>query len=53
VSVFGRIGGRPFTLAEMQKLYLQADGALRQFPDAPPAGWQPKPLPVKKPARKQ
>jgi hypothetical protein len=52
VSVFGRIGGRPFTLAEMQKLYLQPDGALRQFPDAPPAGWQPKPLPAKKPTRK-
>ena len=26
IAVFGRLGSRPFTLAEMQKLYLAADG---------------------------
>ncbi len=40
VSVFGRIGGRPFTLAEMQKLYLR-DGKTFVGPDEPPVGWQP------------
>ncbi|MEE8302979.1 MAG: hypothetical protein V3S24_11150, partial [Candidatus Tectomicrobia bacterium] len=32
VSVFGRIGSRPFTLAEMQRLYLQ-NGALYRVDD--------------------
>jgi hypothetical protein len=40
VSVFGRIGGRPFTLPEMQKLYLK-NGKPFTVPDAPPAGWKP------------
>jgi hypothetical protein len=40
VSVFGRIGGRPFTLAEMQKLYLR-DGKVWTVPDEPPADWKP------------
>lgn len=35
VSVFNRIGARPFTLAEMQKLYLR-DGKLYQVDDRPP-----------------
>jgi hypothetical protein len=26
IAVFGRIGSRPFSSPEMQKLYLQADG---------------------------
>jgi hypothetical protein len=26
VAVFGRLGSRPFTLTEMQKLYLGVDG---------------------------
>ena len=41
VSIFGRIGGRPFTLAEMQKLYLRADGSLMPVSDDVPAGWKP------------
>lgn len=36
VSVFGRIGGRPFTLAEMHKLYLR-DGKVWTVSDRPPA----------------
>ena len=40
VAVFGRIGGRPFTLAERQKLYLR-DGKPFVVPDEPPIGWQP------------
>jgi hypothetical protein len=48
VSVFGRIGGRPFTLAEMQRLYLDANGDVRKFADKPPKGWTPKPLPTKR-----
>jgi hypothetical protein len=40
VSVFGRIGGRPFTLAEMRKLFLR-DGAVWTVADTPPADWQP------------
>jgi hypothetical protein len=41
VSIFGRIGGRPFTLPEMQKLYLRADGSLMPVSDDVPAGWKP------------
>ncbi|MCB9876743.1 MAG: hypothetical protein H6835_03985 [Planctomycetes bacterium] len=40
VSVFGRIGGRPFTLEEMQRLYMR-DGATYTVSDQPPQGWQP------------
>jgi hypothetical protein len=40
VAVFGRIGGRPFTKAEMQRLYLR-DGKPFAVPDEPPAGWKP------------
>jgi hypothetical protein len=40
VSVFGRIGGRPFTKEEMQKLYMR-DGKAFAVPDEPPAGWKP------------
>jgi hypothetical protein len=35
VSVFGRIGSRPFTLAEMQRLYLR-HGQLYTVTDTPP-----------------
>jgi len=40
VSVFGRIGGRPFNLAEMQKLYLR-DGKVWTVSDRPPAEYAP------------
>jgi hypothetical protein len=30
VAVFGRIGGRPFTLEEMRRLYVGRDGILEQ-----------------------
>jgi hypothetical protein len=36
VSIFGRIGSRPFTLQEMQRLYLR-DGKIYTVTDAPPA----------------
>jgi hypothetical protein len=36
VSVFGRLGSRPFTLEEQQKLYLR-NGVLYRVSDAPPA----------------
>jgi hypothetical protein len=39
-QVFGRIGGRPFTLEEMQRLYLK-DGKPWTVADQPPAGWTP------------
>ena len=35
VSVFNRIGARPFTLAEMQKIYLR-EGKVFQVSDTPP-----------------
>ena len=47
MSIFGRIGGRPFTLAEMRKLYLRPDGTPFVVPDRVPAGWKP-PAPAKK-----
>jgi hypothetical protein len=40
VAVFGRIGGRPFTLEEMRQLFV-VDGEVYRVPDAAPAGWQP------------
>ncbi len=40
VSVFGRIGGRPFNLAEMRKLYLR-DGKVWTVADEPPQDWKP------------
>lgn len=40
VSVFGRIGGRPFTLDEMRSFFMR-DGKVFTVPDAPPSGWQP------------
>ena len=43
VSVFGRIGGRPFTLAEMQKLFLR-DGKVWTVADKAPADWTPPPV---------
>lgn len=36
VSIFNRVGARPFTLTEMQKLFLR-QGKLYQVDDAPPA----------------
>lgn len=36
VAVFGRLGARPFTLAEMQRLYLR-DGQSYTVTDEPPA----------------
>ncbi len=41
VAVFGRIGGRPFTLAEMRKLFLDKDGKLWPVADKAPADWVP------------
>jgi hypothetical protein len=41
ISVFGRIGGRPFNLTEMQQLYLKPDGTPLMVSDAVPSGWQP------------
>ena len=35
ISVFGRIGSRPFTLPEMQKLYLRKDGTVWTVADSP------------------
>ncbi|MEO6597029.1 MAG: hypothetical protein ABIP94_19975 [Planctomycetota bacterium] len=40
ISVFGRIGGRPFTLDETHALYLR-NGVPLPVPDQPPAGWKP------------
>ncbi len=42
VAVFGRIGGRPFTLEEMRRLYMK-DGEVYTVSDDVPAGWQPPP----------
>ena len=41
VSVFGRIGGRPFNLAEMRKLFLRPDGTLWTVADKAPDDWTP------------
>ena len=41
VSVFGRIGGRPFNLAEVRRLLLMQDGKPRAVADRAPAGWRP------------
>ena len=38
VAVFGRRGARPFTLGEMQRLYLNEQGEPWFVEDAPPAG---------------
>jgi hypothetical protein len=35
IAVFGRIGSRPFTAAEMQKLYLRMDGTVWTVTDTP------------------
>jgi hypothetical protein len=35
IAVFGRIGSRPFTAAEMQKLYLRQDGTVWTVTDTP------------------
>jgi len=35
IAVFGRIGSRPFTAAEMQKLYLRQDGSVWTVMDTP------------------
>ncbi len=40
VSVFGRIGGRPFTLDEMRRLFVR-NGKVWTVSDEVPAGWQP------------
>ncbi len=40
VAVFGRIGGRPFTLDEMRKLYWR-DGKVWTASDDVPQGWKP------------
>jgi hypothetical protein len=45
ISVFGRIGGRPFTLAEMRKLFLK-DDKVWTVRDKAPADWTP-PAPKK------
>jgi hypothetical protein len=36
ISVFNRVGGRPFTLAEMKRLFLHRDGTKYDVTDAPP-----------------
>jgi len=38
IAVFGRVGSRPFTLAEMQKLYLDGEGRLQTVSNAPEGG---------------
>lgn len=35
IAIFGRIGSRPFTLPEMQKLYLRKDGTVWTVSDSP------------------
>ncbi|MEC8650965.1 MAG: hypothetical protein VXY92_00260 [Planctomycetota bacterium] len=44
VSVFGRIGGRPFTLEEQRRFYVRPSGELYTVSDDVPDGWQPKPV---------
>ena len=44
VAVFGRIGGRPFTLEEARRLYLR-DGKPFVVQDQVPAGWVPPAVP--------
>jgi hypothetical protein len=39
VSVFGRIGGRPFTLEEQRSFYMR-DGKIFTVSDEVPSGWQ-------------
>ena len=41
IAIFGRIGGRPFTLEEMRQLMLVKDGAVRTVSDTVPDGWVP------------
>jgi len=48
VAVFGRLGSRPFTLAEMRRLYLQ-EGRLYTVTDEPPAP----PRALKEPAKEE
>ena len=50
VSIFSRIGARPFKLAEMKKLYFHRDGTRYDVTDAPPGppGQQPRLADVKK-----
>jgi hypothetical protein len=36
VAVFGRWGARPFNRAELERMYLKADGTLRTVKDTPP-----------------
>ena len=43
VAVFGRIGGRPFTLQEMQRLYVR-DGGVYSVSNQSPNGWAPRAL---------
>jgi hypothetical protein len=38
IAIFGRIGSRPFTEAEMQRLYLNPDGTPFTVSDSPTAG---------------
>ena len=46
IAVFGRVGSRPFTLSEMQKLYLDQAGHLQTVADiAEPVGERKRPLP--------
>ncbi|NDC39078.1 MAG: hypothetical protein EBZ48_13695, partial [Proteobacteria bacterium] len=40
VSIFGRLGSRPFNLAEMQKLYLNPAGNLYTVSNKLEAGWR-------------
>ncbi|HEB52721.1 MAG TPA: hypothetical protein ENI87_05655 [bacterium] len=40
IAVFGRIGGRPFTLAEQRRFYVR-DGEVFRVSDRVPAGWTP------------
>ncbi len=36
IAIFGRLGSRPFTRAEMERLYRHADGTLYTVSDSPP-----------------
>jgi hypothetical protein len=50
IAVFGRIGSRPFTLAEMQKLYLDESGRLHAVSNAAtPTSYQPPPAEARRP----
>jgi hypothetical protein len=53
IAIFGRIGSRPFTEAEMQRLYLNPDGTPFTVSDSPTAGkWIGAPIASTRPGAK-